>query len=334
MWSIGVAWVGRRITARRGHTRAAPTRSRHNTELAGRCNVRSPWASTEGHGVFVCVALSVPAGVDRERAIMKVTSPRNPRITAIRLLRQRKERERAGLFFAEGARAVVEAVQLGLEVELLVVVPELLASERARQAVAGRQRLGTPRLDVSAEVFESLAPRYAHQGMGVVLRQRWRDLPATPPAGALGWVALDTVQDPGNLGTILRTCDATGVTGVILLGPATDPYDPAAVRASAGAVFSQRLVRASLADFIAWKRRHDWPVVGATGDAARDYRGASYQTPLILAMGSERAGLSAELRAVCDQVVSIPMAGRCDSLNLAVATGVMLYEILRQARAG
>lgn len=181
-------------------------------------------------------------------------------------------------------------------------------------------------------MFQNLAAKEQAQGLGIVARQRWLDLAHIRPAAGQCWVALDTVQYPGNLGTILRTCDAVGGAGVILLGNTTDPYDPAGVRASMGAIFSQRLVRASFAEFAAWCRRHNLVVVGTSPAAELDYQGVAYQSPLVLLMGSEPRGLAREQQALCDVVVTIPMVGHSDSLNLAVATGLMLYEVFNQQR--
>jgi len=193
-------------------------------------------------------------------------------------------------------------------------------------------RAGVPCLAVTGEVFRSISLKEGPQGIGAVVRQRWTPLEAIEPGGELCWVALDAVQDPGNLGTILRTSDAVGGAGVILLGPSTDPYDPAAVRASMGAVFSQRLARADFDGLAGWKRSRGFTVAGTSDAAPIDYHAVRYQSPLVLLMGSERQGLSARQQALCDLVVRIPMVGRGDSLNLAVATGVMLYEIFNQRR--
>jgi TrmH family RNA methyltransferase len=147
-----------------------------------------------------------------------------------------------------------------------------------------------------------------------------------------GWVALVEPADPGNLGTILRTADAVGVAGVIVLGDATDPYDPAALRASMGAIFAVQLARASFDEFAAWKRACGVFLVGTSDQAPVDYQEVAYPQPLVLLMGSERQGLGPEQQALCDLMVRLPMRGRSDSLNLAVATGVMLYELLSQGR--
>lgn len=263
---------------------------------------------------------------------MPIASPGNPAIKRIRALRQRKEREESGLFFVEGIRLVGEALQLGAAIDTLVVAPELLTSAFAQDLVAAQARAGGRVLEVTAAVFQSLSQKEGPQGLGAVLRQRWQALDDLRADDGLGWVVLDAVADPGNLGTVLRTADAVGCAGVILLGNTTDPYDPAALRASMGAVFAQGLVRASWEAFAAWKQRRDYPLVGAAGAASADYQAVAYRTPLLLLMGSEREGLSAAQQAFCDYLVRIPMAGRSDSLNLAVATGVVLYEIFNQHR--
>ncbi len=261
-----------------------------------------------------------------------ISSRSNPAIKQIRALRSRKERQQTGLFFVEGVRLVGEAVQLQAEIEALVVAPELLTSPFGRD-LAEQRPVGAARLEVSADVFRSISSKENPQGLGALVRQRWESLEAARPVEGLCWVALNGVGDPGNLGTILRTCDAVGAAGVILLGDTTDPYDPAAVRGSMGAVFSQHLVRASFPDLLAWKARHGCHLVGTSDAASTDYQSVRYQRPLVLMMGSEAQGLSQEQQEACDTVVAIPMAGRSDSLNLAVATGVLLYEVFNQRRA-
>lgn len=263
---------------------------------------------------------------------MLISSQSNPAIRQIRGLRSRKEREQTGLFFIEGIRIVAEAVQTGAAIESLVVAPDLLTSDFAGDLVEQQRRTGIPVVEVTPGVFESLSSKDGPQGLGAVVRQRWESLDTVSPGPGPGWVALSAVQDPGNLGTILRTADAVGCSGVILVGPTTDPYDPAALRASMGAVFAQRLVRADVAQLAAWKRRTGAVLVGTSDAAATDYRSAAYKLPVVLFMGSERQGLSEEEKALCDLMVGIPMVGRSDSLNLAVATAVVLYELFNQGR--
>lgn len=263
---------------------------------------------------------------------MLIASLSNPTVKHIRSLRQRKARAETGTFFIEGIRLVTEAIQTGAPIELLVVAPELLTSPFAHELLAHQQAGGIARLDVTATVFQSLAVKEHPQGIGAVVRQQWEALAQVRLTTGWGWVALDAVQDPGNLGTILRTCDAVGGSGVMLLGATTDPYDPTALRASMGAIFAQRLVRATFAEFTAWQREHGYTVIGTSDAAAHDYQAVRYLPPLILLMGSEQKGLAPEQQSVCDQMVAIPMVGRSDSLNLAVATGVLLYEIFNQQR--
>lgn len=259
-----------------------------------------------------------------------IASARNARIMQVRKLAARKERTRSGLFFAEGIRLVAEAVRSGSEVASLIVAPELLTSDFARDLLAQPVCRDVPRLEVTAAVMQSLSARQHPQGLAAVVRQRWHGLAAVQPGNELCWVALDAPQDPGNVGTILRTLDAVGGAGLILLGDATDPYHPAAVRASMGAIYTQRLVRTTFAALCAWTQGHGYRLVGTVVTATRDYDAVSYAAPLVLLMGSEREGLSADQAAACDDLLRVPMVGRVDSLNLAVATGVVLYEVFRQ----
>ena len=259
-----------------------------------------------------------------------IASARNARIMQVRKLAARKERNRSGLFFAEGIRLVAEAVRSGSEVASLIVAPELLTSDFARDLLDWPVCRDLPRLEVTAAVMQRLASRQHPQGLAAVVRQRWHALAAVRPGNELCWVALDAPQDPGNVGTILRTLDAVGGAGLILLGDATDPYHPAAVRASMGAIYTQRLVRTTFAALCAWTQGRGYRLVGTAVTATRDYDAVSYAAPLVLLMGSEREGLSADQAAACDDLLRVPMVGRVDSLNLAVATGVVLYEVFRQ----
>jgi RNA methyltransferase, TrmH family len=258
-----------------------------------------------------------------------ITSRNNPIVKTIRGLASRKERERTGQCFVEGLHLVASAVQQGATIDTCVVAPDLLSAFGRDLARAIVDR-GARRVEVTAEVFHSLAAKDRPQGLGIVVNQCWESLARFDASTGRRWVALDTVQYPANLGTILRTCDAVGGAGVILLGDTADPYDPAAVRASVGAIFAQRLARASFAEFIEWKRHNRAMVVGTSPIATQDYRSVAYQPPVVLLMGSEARGLTREQQDMCDVVVTIPMVGQSDSLNLAVAASVVLYEIFHQ----
>jgi TrmH family RNA methyltransferase len=262
---------------------------------------------------------------------MLITSPANSRIKQIRrLLRERKEREQSGSYYIEGLRIVGEAVQVGVEIETLIVAPDLLTSPFGKDLLHQAGESGIPTLEVSPEVFRDLSVKEGPQGIGAVVRQRWMNLEEIHPELGDLWIALDSVADPGNLGTILRTNDAVGGVGVILLDHSTDPYEASSWRASMGAIFSQHLVRAQLDEFSSWKRRTGVKVIGASGAASKEYHSVHYPDPMVLLMGSERMGLLEAHLWMCDEVVSIPMVGRSDSLNLAVATGIILSEVYHQ----
>jgi TrmH family RNA methyltransferase len=261
---------------------------------------------------------------------MLISSRNNPTIKSIRALRERKERERTGLCFVEGIRIVAEAAQLNVDIQSFIIAPDLLKSDFANQLIQSQRARNLPTtavVEVTSDVFESLSDKQGPQGLAAVVKQRWHKLSSPVTRQSSFLVALDSPQDPGNIGTILRTSDAAGATGVVLLGSSADPYDPNALRASMGAVFSQHLVRASYAEFSEWKRLSGFVVVGTSDKAEMDYRACAYASPIVLLMGNERSGLAPELQHACDAMVRIPMLGRSDSLNLSVATGVMLYEI-------
>jgi TrmH family RNA methyltransferase len=262
-----------------------------------------------------------------------VSSRSNSAVKSIRALRQRKAREETGLFFAEGIRIVGEALGVEADVRTVVAAPRLLSSDYGQLIAQKLVDRGVICVEVTDEVFQSISSKEGPQGLGAVVGQRWETLGGTNAGSELCWIALDEVQDPGNLGSIMRTAEAVGAAGLILLGQSTDPYDPGAVRASMGSIFSQRLIRASFSEFVAWARAHDYPVIGTSDKALTDFEQATYRSPFVLLMGSEREGLAPAQQIVCDQIVSIPMVGRADSLNLAVATGLVLYESFKQNRS-
>jgi RNA methyltransferase, TrmH family len=259
-----------------------------------------------------------------------ITSRNNPKIKQIRALLKRSERERTGQALVEGLRMVTEALRYPQRVRQLIVAPELLRGQHGRPLLQEQRQKGLPCLCVSAEVFQGFSLKDNPQGIAAVVSQQWELLEQVRLSTEDFWVALEAVQNPGNLGTILRTCDATGCRGVFLLDHATDAYDPTALRASMGAIFSQRLVKTSFQALADWKRFYHYPVVGASDAAVLNYRQADYPSPMILLMGSERQGLSSEQQALCNFIVGIPMRGSSDSLNVSIANAVVLYEILHR----
>lgn len=257
---------------------------------------------------------------------MMITSTANPRIKEIRKLRERREQKRTGLFYMEGVRIVGEALDKDADVETLVICPELLKTDYAQGLTDRAKTKGIEVLEVSRPVFESLAVKENPQGVAAAARAKFCTLDDLDTARGI-IVALTEIADPGNLGTIIRTADAVDAQGVILIGDCTSPYDINAIRGTMGAIFSTKIVKTSLEDFLAWKQKKGIQLVGTSDKSATDYVSIRYQNPVILLMGSERAGMSPAEFEACDEIAAIPMRRSSDSLNLAVATGVMLYEI-------
>ena len=263
-----------------------------------------------------------------------ITSRSNSNIKAARALRKRKEREKQGLFLAEGIWHVGAAAEAGAVLQAIFYAPELLDSAFAQELIGQQAAQGIPCYATSAEVFASISERENPQGLLAVVRKREMTLADIIPANFEWGIALAAPQDPGNVGTILRTIDAVGASGLLLLDSSVDPTHPTAVRASMGAIFWHPVLQTSFSDFANWTRGHVYRVYGTSAHGSLGYESVErYERPSILLMGSEREGLTAEQAGLCDAVVRLPMQGQVSSLNLAVATGVMLYE-MRMKRGG
>ena len=254
-----------------------------------------------------------------------VTSLTNPTVKAVRALHMRKAREESGQFLAEGLKLIGEAFESGCVPKILLYGPDAREQPLLRRIAEAAGAGGGDVIEVSRDILEKVSRRENPQTVIAVFDQVFGELEALAPGSAPCWVALQAVRDPGNLGTIVRTADAAGCGGVILVGDCCDPYSVEAVRATMGSIFAVPLYKASVAEFIAW--RETWPgsVVGTLLSAETDYRAAAYRAPTLILMGNEQAGLPPDLAAVCDVNVKIPMRGRADSLNLSVATGIMIY---------
>jgi RNA methyltransferase, TrmH family len=262
-----------------------------------------------------------------------ITSSANAHLKEIRKLRDRKYRTETSLAWVEGLRACGDAFSHPEIIQQVVVCPESLHSSFADELLQKAHSQKIDVLEVNKDAYATLSGKDRPQGMGVIIRQTFRELNEVNLNPGDLWVALDRVADPGNLGTILRTLDACGGKGLFLLDQCTDPYDPTAIRASTGAVFHLDLVKTDTLHFSAWKKSSTCSLVGAVAvPGAKDYHSHHYSNPLILIMGSEREGLTPNLTQLCDSLVSIPMIGHVDSLNLAEATAIMLYEIFNQRR--
>ena len=258
-------------------------------------------------------------------SLRTVTSLSNPTVKAVRALHMRKARDETGLFVAEGLKTVIEGVETGHAPKILLYGADAsehpLLKKAVQATVAGRGQV----IEVTQDILAKVSRRDNPQAVVGVFPQVFKPLDQIDPAAAPCFVALHRVRDPGNLGTIVRTADAAGCGGVILVGECCDPFSVEAVRATMGSIFAVPLTQASEAEFAAW--RGGWPgsVVGTLLSAQVDHRTAEYVKPALVLMGNEQQGLTPEMAALCDVNVKIPMRGRADSLNLSVATGIMIY---------
>ena len=264
----------------------------------------------------------------RAGSFKTVTSPANPLVKEIRALHQKKQRDASGLFIAEGQKLVRDAAEEGWPIHMLAYAAANAGEAAIGTLAAQAKAAGGTVLEVSAAVLEKIARRDNPQSVIGVFRQRFAEESLVGRSGI--WVALDRVRDPGNLGTIIRTADAAGLSGVALVGQSCDPFGLEAVRASMGSIFHVALAKLDENRLIGQAKRHGARLVGTHLSATtQDFRGADYRAPLILLMGNEQQGLTPSLASACDLLVRIPMRAGADSLNLAVSTGLMIYEAVR-----
>jgi TrmH family RNA methyltransferase len=273
-------------------------------------------------------------GPRRVGQVKEVTSLANPIIKDIKALSQKKSRDESRTFLAEGLKLVIDALDRGWTIRTLVYAKAGKGKPLVEKVAARTVAAGGLVLEVSEKVMSSITRRDNPQMVAAVFEQRWTPLKDIRPQDSETWIALDRVRDPGNLGTIIRTADAAGASGVILVGDCTDPFSMETVRATMGSMFALPLVKTTPADFLKWKKTVDARLVATHLAGAVDYRTIDYRSkPVILMMGNEQSGLPDELAQAADKLARIPQVGMADSLNLAVATGVMLFEVRRHLLA-
>ena len=267
---------------------------------------------------------------------MRITSLQNGRVKQIVKLNQRRQRDAVQQTIVEGVREVSRALQQGIVPHEAYLCPELLTAE-TREATTHlaqlAQRGDTQLFEVTPDVFAKIAYRGDSGGLLMVipyLKQSLNDL----PLGQTPFLAVvENVEKPGNLGAILRTADAAGVDGVIVCSDgtaSTDLHNPNVIRASLGTLFSVPIAAATTRETIAWLQACDIQIVVATPEAKRVYTAVNLHNPVALITGSEAYGLSQQWLAAATEQVHIPMHGMADSLNLATATALLLYEVVRQ----
>jgi RNA methyltransferase, TrmH family len=260
-----------------------------------------------------------------------ISSAANPLVKRVRALGERKRRRREGAFVVQGIQPVWQAVEARANIEVLLVAPDLLRHRGALDMVDAQAAAGVPVARLTGELFGRISDRDAPAGLAAIVRAEPATLGALMVPGDAVFVALHSAGNPGNVGTIIRTASAAGAAGVILIGPSADPHDPAAVKASMGALFTVPVATAESGDdFLAWAETRGVTVAATSARATLSCWEASWPLPLVLLLGSEGAGLPDELLDGADMRVAVPMTGTAESLNLAVAAGILLYEVRRR----
>ena len=262
--------------------------------------------------------------------VKEITSLSNPIIKAIKGLHLKKNRDAEGLFVAEGLKLVTDALQSGWQMATLIYAKNIAHQDHLQKIALKARTNGTNLLEVSEKVLGSITRRDNPQLAVGIFHQSWQKLTSINAVDGDLWIALDRVRDPGNLGTIIRTADCVGAKGVMLIGETTDPWSMEAVRASMGSIFNVKLVRCNFEEFSRWRKNWNGLVIGTHLEGGTDYRAIEYKHQAAIAlMGNEQQGLAANLVELCTHKVLIPMTGRADSLNLATATAIIVFEIKR-----
>ena len=257
----------------------------------------------------------------------QVTAFSNATVKRLRSLRDKKHRREEGLFLAEGLRIVAEARDSGMLPEIVAFSPEGARHPLAAEIIAATETAGGEAIETSPDILAKMSGKDNPQMLLGAYRQPASALDRIDRATAPLWIVAQALRDPGNIGTILRTGDAVGAGGLILIDDCADPYSVEAVRASMGAVFTQQVASAQWEEFLPWLRSGEGQLVGTSLKATDDYLEADYRKPCFLLIGNEQQGLPEGYEAECDLLVKIPMAGRADSLNAAVAAAVMAFTI-------
>ena len=263
----------------------------------------------------------------------QITAFSNPLVKQVRSLRDKKHRRREGLFVAEGLRILTEAREAGRLPETLLYaggdVHPLLA-----ELITATEAAGGDVVETTENILAKVTIKDNPQAAIGVYRSLETELSDLERGAAPLWIVAQALRDPGNIGTILRTGDAVGAGGLILLDDCADPLSVEAVRASMGAIFTQRIAAARWEEFVPWLRGGAGELVGTSLQTEIDYQQPRYAKPCFILVGNEQAGLPAPYEAECDLLVKMPMLGKADSLNAAVATAVMAYEVVNQWRRG
>lgn len=257
----------------------------------------------------------------------QVTAFSNETVKRLRALRDKKERRGQGLFLAEGLRILAEARDSGVLPEIIVFSSTGGIHPLAAEIVAATEAVGGDAIETTPDILSKMSGKDNPQMLIGAYRQPRTGLADLDRSAAPLWLVSERLRDPGNIGTILRTGDAVGAGGLILVDDSADPFSVEAVRASMGAIFTQKVVQAPWGEFLPWLRSGAGQLVGTSLKTDTDYLSANYEQPCFLLIGNEQAGLPPAYEAECDLLVKIPMAGRADSLNAAVAAAIMAFQV-------
>ena len=257
----------------------------------------------------------------------QVTAFSNSTVKRLRSLRDKKHRKVEGLFLAEGLRIIAEGRDSGRLPEIIAFSAEGAKHPLAAEIISATEAAGGEAIETTPDILSKMSGKDNPQMLLGAYRQPDTALERIDRSAAPLWIVAQALRDPGNIGTILRTGDAVGAGGLILIDDCADPFSVEAVRASMGALFTQQIATARWEEFLPWLRSGPGQLAGTSLKATHDYLEAEYRQPCFLLIGNEQQGLPAAYEGECDLLVKIPMAGRADSLNAAVAAAVMAFAI-------
>jgi RNA methyltransferase, TrmH family len=256
----------------------------------------------------------------------------NPLVKRVRALRDKKHRKAEGAFLAEGLRILTEAMEAGHLPVMIWHAPESAAHPLVIKLTEATEAAGGEVLVTSPDILSKLSGKDNPGAVLGIYREFPTSLAELDRNASSIWIVAERLRDPGNLGTILRTGDAVGAGGLILIDDCTDPFSVEAVRASMGAIFTQKVVTARWEEFVPWLRSGPGQLVGTSLNTVFDYQEPRYKAPTFILIGNESQGMPEAYEAECDLLVKMPMMGKADSLNAAMACAVMAYEVLNQRR--
>jgi TrmH family RNA methyltransferase len=261
-----------------------------------------------------------------------ITSTSNEKMKRLRALAMKKHRDAEGVFIVEGAEHVQKALAHGWQVETLLFTSGAKNKSAAQAIIKTCRSQNAALYEVTDKVASYVTHRDNAQALIGVFRQKYHSMEMIKPGSGGLWLGLENIRDPGNLGTIIRTADAVGVQGILLLGNTCDAFSPEVIRATTGSFSAVPLMQVPVPGFLAWRKQFRGSVIGThLYKNSVDYRALPLTLPAIVLMGGEQDGLSPELSDACDVLAKIPMREGVESLNLAVSTAIMLYELRKAA---